>query len=207
MLRFPAARLWPDPSARPEPFNGTVWPVGENQEADSTGLIEINSPEITEEERRDRAHPPETKKLTPPDADTSEPPRRAKAIETGDLSQIGEKDAGEEFLHWLGYGLANHRFPINTIQARLHVATEGLLLLSPGIFKDFDADNWTQVQKRFQKLKLHRKTPEGTNIFTYTVKGERRQSRIKVIVIPEPERVFPDVTFPAPNPYLTLDAV
>ena len=83
------------------------------------------------------------------------------------------------------------------------MAPEGLLLISPRIFKDFDSNDWTQVQKRFQKLKLHRKTAQGTNIFTYAVKGERRQSRIKAMLIPEPERVFPGIELPPPNSHLS----
>ncbi len=106
-------------------------------------------------------------------------------------------------MDWLRQGLATGRFATNAVNARIHVVTEGLLLISPRIFKDFDPENWSHVQKRFQKLKLHSKTPKGTNIFTYQVKGARRQSRIKVVLIPHPEQVFPEVTLPPPNPHLS----
>jgi hypothetical protein len=60
---------------------------------------------------------------------------------------------------------------MNTVNARVHRVREGLLLVSPGIFRDYAAATqapWANVQKRFQKLRLHRKTPEGLNIWTYT---------------------------------------
>jgi hypothetical protein len=65
---------------------------------------------------------------------------------------------------------------INTVHARVHTVPDGLLLVSPGIFKDFDRENWSLAQKRFQKLKLHQRTPQGTNIWVYLVKGERAYS-------------------------------
>ena len=42
---------------------------------------------------------------------------------------------------------------------------------------------WANVQKRFQKTRLHRKTPEGSNIWNYTVVGERRTRELKGIVV------------------------
>ena len=78
------------------------------------------------------------------------------------------------------------------------------MLVSPGIFKDLDKENWQHVQKRFQKLKLHRKTPQGTNIYTYQVTGKRNKSRIKGFLIEEPDAVFEGISLPSPNPHLAL---
>ena len=96
------------------------------------------------------------------------------------------------------------KFETNSVNARIHTVAEGLLLVSPGIFKDYDKTNWQHVQKRFQKLKLHRKTTEGTNIFTYQVTGKRNKSRIKGFLIETPNNVFSEVKFPSPNPHLEL---
>jgi hypothetical protein len=87
-------------------------------------------------------------------------------------------DLGEAFLAWLRAGLASGEFPINTVNARVHRVKEGVLLVSPGIFRDFgNAANapWTSVQKRFQKLRLHRKTHEGHN--TGTTRSSARRTR------------------------------
>ena len=94
--------------------------------------------------------------------------------------------------------------PTNETNARVHTAAEGLLLVSPGIFKDFDPEGWSTVQKRFQRLKAHRKTAKGTNIFTYQVQGARKRSRVKVYLVPEPARLLPGIDLPLPNPYLSL---
>jgi hypothetical protein len=82
------------------------------------------------------------------------------------------------------------------------------LLVSPGIFRDCAAATqapWANVQKRFQKLRLHRKTPEGLNIWTYTVVGERRTRELKGIVLEDLEKALgPGVTLPPPNIHLVL---
>jgi len=137
-----------------------------------------------------------TKIATLYDSAVSNPDNKANS--TGTPAAAAD-DPGVRFLNWLRQGLANNRFAINAVNARIHVASEGLLLVSPGIFKDFDGNDWNHVQKRFQKLKLNRKTAHATNIFTYAVKSERRQSRIKVMVIANPDRVCPGVTLPPPE--------
>ncbi len=91
---------------------------------------------------------------------------------------------------------------INTVNARVHTVPEGLLLVSPGIFKDFDRENWSLAQKRFQKLKLHKRTPQATNIWSYQVKGDRKHSRINGILIPEPQQAL-GLQLPPPNPHLS----
>jgi hypothetical protein len=49
---------------------------------------------------------------------------------------------------------------------------------------------WTNVQKRFQKLNLHQKKPDEFNIWTYQVKGERRINRIKGLLIQKPQQTL-----------------
>ena len=117
-------------------------------------------------------------------------------------------DLGQAFLAWLKQGLVSGELPINTVNARVHRVREGLLLVSPGIFRDYAAAAqapWANVQKRFQKLRLHRKTPEGFNIWTYTVVGERRTRELKGIVLEDPEKALgPGVTLPPPNIHVVL---
>ena len=112
-------------------------------------------------------------------------------------------DAGKRFLAWLKDDIASGRAEINTVNARLHVLAEGLALISPGIFRDFDPVRWDHVQKRFQKLRIHRKRPDGTNIWTCRVAKDRKQSLIKVMLIPDPETVL-GLKLPPPNPAVTL---
>lgn len=63
---------------------------------------------------------------------------------------------------------------------------------------------WARIQKRFQKLPLHRKTPKGLNIWNYTV-GERRTRELKGILVDDAEKALgPDVTLPPPNVHVVL---
>ena len=122
----------------------------------------------------------------------------------GDLVEDASLDAGRHFLAWLQSDLANRRLAVNSVQARVHVVAEGVLLVSPAIFRDFadrvpDGDTWEHAQKRFLKLKLHLKRPDGTNVHRYRVTGERHQSVIKGILIPDAGRVFGSAPRPTPN--------
>ncbi|HSH28994.1 MAG TPA: MobH family relaxase [Thiohalobacter sp.] len=118
-------------------------------------------------------------------------------------AEAEDGDLGTRFLAWLKRNVAEHRVELNTPKARLHVLPEGLALVSPGIFRDFDPARWQQAQKRFQKLKLHRKTPDDTNIWTCRVARDRKQSLIKVFLIPDPETRL-GVRLPPPNAAVAL---
>jgi integrating conjugative element relaxase (TIGR03760 family) len=113
------------------------------------------------------------------------------------------EDAGERFVAWLKHSIENQTVPINTTQARIHVLPEGLALVSPRIFRDFDSANWSHAQKRFQKLKLHRKTPRDENIWTCQAAGSRKRSLLKVILIPDAAASL-GVNLPMPNAAITL---
>jgi hypothetical protein len=83
------------------------------------------------------------------------------------------------------------------------VLPEGLALVSPGVFRDFDPTHWQHVQKRFQRLKHHRKRADGTNIWRCRVAKDRKQSFIKVFLLPLPEAIL-GISLPPPNPALSL---
>ena len=117
--------------------------------------------------------------------------------------QTKRLDAGEAFVQWLKDGLASGRMLINTASARIHVVREGLLLVSPQIFKDFDPERWSYVQKRFLKLKVHQKNPDGTNIWTYQTEGSKKRNKLKGIRIEQPKDLL-GYDLPDPNPHLSL---
>ncbi len=201
VLRFPVHTLWPDPDARPLVFDGSVTPIVE-QSSDSQG-----GPEAERKQPSPKNHEP-----THP---SSESPTTKELDESTHISQSSDANApsgetdtpdgddpGDRFLQWLKTGIASGRLVINAVNARVHVVPEGLLLVSPGIFKDFDRENWALVQKRFQKLKLHQRTPQATNVWTYRVKGDRKQSRINGLLIADPEQTL-GLQLPPPNPHLS----
>lgn len=116
-------------------------------------------------------------------------------------SALLEKSA---FLQWVTDGILSGRLKTNAVNARVHFVAEGMLLVSPGIFRDFANLKWDAAQKELLKLKFHRKCPDGTNIWTYRVHGEHRaRGLLKGILIPDPESL--GITPPRVNPHLRLE--
>ena len=119
-------------------------------------------------------------------------------------------ESAGRFLTWLRDNLKKGLLETNTPSGRIHRVQEGLLLVSPGIFKDYRDPNpevtWQQVQRRFARLKLHQKMTDGTNIHPYDVIGakSRKRSVIKGFLLPEAglQEIFPDCILPEPNPHL-----
>lgn len=105
-----------------------------------------------------------------------------------ELNEHFDNDAGMQFLTWLRERLGSGRLVINAVNARVHVVKEGLLLVSPGIFNDYDRQQWAHIQKRFQKLKFNQRTERGENIHTYVAQGQRKRSPIKGFLISEPKK-------------------
>lgn len=115
------------------------------------------------------------------------------------------EDPGAACLEWVRRGVADGSLFVNTREARVHVVPEGVLLVSPGVFRDFGAatgHDWSAAQKRFQKLGIHAKSAEGTNIHRYLVQGERHSGRINGLLIPDLPAVFGPEWEPSPNPHL-----
>jgi len=229
LLRFPASRLWPDPATRPEPCHGTIVQLADGQAAEAHNAsappsrgVTNDSPSRTVRLPRAPATPEfpagplQTAEAVAATEGPGEAHRRTTFTPTASLAESvteapalsGPVDLGQAFLAWLRAGLASGALPINTVNARVHRVREGVLLVSPGIFRDYGnaiQAPWASIQKRFQKLKLHRKTPEGYNICTYTVTGKRRSNVLKGLVIEEPNKTFSaPIDLPPPNPHLSL---
>ncbi len=211
-LRVPASRLWGDPQARPEPCSGTIEPLRDDME-EGTPASDVQDPSVLEDsaatapaDEEALSHPVLSAEQGLPTWPGVEPGSAAEEANITDAVENEGQDLGQQFLTWLEEGLKSGGQPINAVNARVHRVKEGLLLVSPAIFKDFATARsvqWTSVQKRFQKLKLHQKTPDGFNIWTYQVVGERRKNQLKGIVIEAPERIL-KLDLPGPNPHVTL---
>lgn len=211
-LRVPLRRLYAELASAPAEFAGTITPI-EKATGDREAVASAES------ERRITAHVPFTDIREQEVVASATTNSAASAIAitvrntpvAGTPADVGAEiniqandDAGRRFLDWLTEGLKTGRMAINRPEARVHMTAQGMLLVSPAIFKDFDRINWANAQKRFQKLKLNEKTASGENIFTYRVAGERKTGRVKGFLIPEPARLFPGVVLPDPNKHLTL---
>jgi hypothetical protein len=92
-----------------------------------------------------------------------------------DMEAIPDRP-GKPFLVWLAQGLRGGRLSCNAKGARVHVVDAGVLLASPGIFRDYaasggEAEPWETIQHRFQRLDLHVRGRHGENIHRYAVAG------------------------------------
>lgn len=188
LLRFRAARIWPDPASRPEPFAGTITPLLEagSDDADRGDASAVPS---------DPASP----------VDPAPTPRETVAQTPSPPSSM---DLADEFFAWLRSG----RLSVNRADARLHVVAEGVLLVSPVIFRDFaaarrDPSSWERTQKAVCARGLHRRAEGDTNLLHYRVRlpegnHDGTSPILKGIVITDPAIVFGEGGVPEVNPLL-----
>lgn len=101
---------------------------------------------------------------------------------------------------WLRAGVSVRWLIINDAKALVNTVDGTLYLVSPGVFQHYaqehphvaglarqeNIDDWQWVQKRFEKLQLHRKQSNGLNIWTCEVTGPRKTRRLHGYLIKEP---------------------
>ncbi|KRW68054.1 relaxase [Pseudomonas sp. TTU2014-105ASC] len=124
--------------------------------------------------------------------------------------------SGTQFMAWLRTGISVRRLIINDAKALVHIVDGTVYLVSPGVFQRYAQEHphvgalarqenigdWQWVQKRFEKLQLHRKQANGLNIWTCEITGPRKTRRLHGYLVIEPHCLFDDV--PPNNPYLHL---
>ena len=71
-----------------------------------------------------------------------------------------------------------------------------------GLAKQENIADWQWVQKRFEKLQLHRKQANGLNIWICEVTGPRKSRRLHGYLLLDPKTIFDEVH--PDNPYLNL---
>ena len=219
LIRLPAQRIWPQAADRPDTFAGQIQPaeasassVGEaapdipgtvspagaatetgsahdaNSEEDALPLPDLAG---------DQANPLDASEqqsgLATDDVEVQ--PSTPESPSTKMSGETGHSDPGRQFLSWLQQQAAQNQLSVNTPTARLHVVEEGLLLVSPAVFKDYASlkngdDEWGHIQKRFLKMKLNQKLSDGTNVHRYVVSGERSTSHVKGILLPDPSIIW-----------------
>lgn len=116
---------------------------------------------------------------------------------------------------WLRDGLAGGSIEINTRTALVHHVPEGLLLVSPGIFRSFLASqgadaNSQEALKRLQRSVLkagwHLVGADGANVLGYAwTKNGKAIARVHGIVIEQPQRLLDPL--PPINPRLVRSAL
>ena len=140
-------------------------------------------------------------------------------VEPGFLEDVTTQRSAlaRQFMAWLRRGVLDGTLAVNGSGAPVHVVEEGLLLVSPRIFREFArqpgrsaepaVDGARQVQREVLREGWHLQADRGVNILCYELEGGgRRSTRISGVVIREPQR-FVD-PLPPINPSLVrvLDA-
>ncbi len=130
-------------------------------------------------------------------------------------------EAALRFMGWVQQGLASGELRFNESGALVHFVPEGMLLVSPRIFREFakvhgedgsgaaEAGDEAQLGKSIQRQLLraawHVRADKNVNILTYqVVRGGRTLSRLSGVVIEEPGRFVNPV--PPTNPVLVRAA-
>ena len=127
-----------------------------------------------------------------------------------------QQPSGEHFIAWLRQGIQSRGLIINDAKALVHTVSETAYIVSPGVFQRYAQEHpqaavpakadklegWQWMQKRFEKLGLHRKQASGLNIWTCEVTGPRKSRRLHGYLLANPEALFHEL--PPDNPYLRL---
>lgn len=116
---------------------------------------------------------------------------------------IQTENIGRMFFNWLKKGLIEKTILINTPVALVHIVEDGILLLSPGLFKDFclkhgmpETDH-KPLSRKFDNLKLGVKNDKGLLIHTLWAVGSTRAGRVSGRLIPH-HHIFSD-GYPVPQ--------
>ena len=116
-------------------------------------------------------------------------------------------DKTDDFMAWLQPGIQRRSITVNDADAPVHVVPEGVLLVTPNIFKAYakarGLSDWIPMQKVMLKKNWHLKT-NGSNVFTYQVVGATKTSTVNGILFPDPALIFGASNIPKPNPHLNL---
>ena len=130
--------------------------------------------------------------------------------------KAGSMELEAAFIEWLREGIQNHRLLVNDSKAKIHTVDGTFFLVTPGIFQryvtehpefaeiDNKTDDWWGCQRHFERLAIHRKRPNGQNIWTCTVQGPRKASLLNGYLIRETKIISSNP--PTNNPFLSLNA-
>ena len=142
----------------------------------------------------------------------------AQKSRTADPGLAQAPDAARRFIGWLQQELSDGTLRFNEVGALVHFVDEGMLLVSPRIFREFakrfGADSGggpasplgephigKSIQRQILRAGWHLRADHGVNILTYQVmRGGRAVSRLSGVVIQNPERFIDPV--PPTNPLL-----
>lgn len=168
-----------------------------------------------------RAAPAQPEPVTPAIAQpVSEPAISAKAApvetvsksETESVKTQMNDDTGRQFFAWIEDGIHSKKLQVNNGKAPIHFVDEGILLISPIIFKLFCIENdslqesdFNKLQKRLARMNKHIKGKlTNKNILTYT--GKRaggKEVKLNGMLLPYSSMFEDAATRPETNKFLS----
>ena len=172
----------------------------------------VGLPETGEESEATSADHPDAEPARVEESDEPEAPH----VEEVHAGASTTTPSAEHFMEWLRNRIESRTIVINDAKARIHTVADTAFLVSPGLFKRYAQEHpqtaalakpeklqdWLWLQKRFEKLQLHRKQPNGLNIWTCQVAGPRKSHRLHGYLLKDPSLLFRDL--PPNNPYLSI---
>lgn len=185
MLKFESCRIL-HPSRQVAPFTGELvlcdTPASDTPPETTPAPVETSSPQVPEQV------------ASPPDTDTPATPTK-QPRKTKPQKLKGNSGEALHFLGWVQQGLNSGEMKVNAVDAKVHIIKEGVVLLSPAIFKSYlthfglchasDTDaHYRKLQVRVQKLKKHLYTDTGKNVHRLKAVGENRESTLFGWVFP-----------------------
>ncbi|KXU38314.1 relaxase [Ventosimonas gracilis] len=162
--------------------------------------------------------PPAQPATLPALANVQQPSPKSESAPTATATQPDAHAApsAEHFMRWLKHALTTRKLILNDAKALVHTVNDSVFLVSPGVFQRYAQEHpqtaafakqegqqdWQWLQKRFEKLGLHRKQPNGLNIWICEVTGPRKSRRLHGYLLTSADALFDEV--PLSNPYLAL---
>lgn len=142
--------------------------------------------------------------------------RPADATPVQAVHQSGSDPSGAHFFAWLRQSIQTRKLIINDAKALVHTVAGTAYLVSPGVFQRYAQEHpqisplakqdklpeWQWMQKKFEKLGLHRKQASGLNIWNCEVTGPRKSRRLHGYLLTSADSLFHET--PPDNPYLRL---
>jgi len=118
-------------------------------------------------------------------------------------------DLVEIFFKWVRSGIQSGSLTVNRAKARIHVVDDGVILITPGIFQDFEKStsnyqglNWKNIQQKILKKNWHVRDEKNLNVVKFDVKRKNRSVTVNTILFHDASLVFGEQTPPDSNPHL-----
>lgn len=208
-LRVRSTTLWPDNEKAPSLVEGSIDVAEGSQEDEAPNGGASGNNFIAKELGNKKAYPRRRQ------IDISEVEEPAEIIKPGSAAKIADSEIefpgkDSEFLQWLRCGISEGRISVNTPKSSVHITSEGLLMVSPRIFKEYDEKTFRAAQRSFLSLKLNVEKKGGGNLLEYAVlkngkenRGGKMPATLKGIVVPAPGELL-GMQLPKSNASLKL---